>query len=98
MSSVHFSVDLWTSPNSLAILGVVAHYITATRKLDHSILALQEVDSEHTSANQATKIMQVIEDYGIENKVGYFVMDNASNNDTLIKHLSDMLMVNHNID
>jgi hypothetical protein len=27
-SRVHISCDLWTSPNSLAILGVVAHYVT----------------------------------------------------------------------
>jgi hypothetical protein len=26
-SMVHFSFDLWTSPNHLALLGIVAHYI-----------------------------------------------------------------------
>lgn len=26
-SMIHFSFDLWTSPNHLALLGVVAHYI-----------------------------------------------------------------------
>ena len=32
--------------------------------------------------------MEVINDYGIASKVGYFVMDNASNNDTMIEALS----------
>ena len=26
-SMIHFSFDLWTSPNYLALLGVVAHYV-----------------------------------------------------------------------
>jgi hypothetical protein len=26
-SMIHFSFDLWTSPNHLALLGIVAHYI-----------------------------------------------------------------------
>jgi len=32
--------------------------------------------------------MKVINDYGIVSKVGYFMMDNASNNDTMIEALS----------
>ena len=27
LSKVHFTVDLWSSPNSLAIIGVIGHYI-----------------------------------------------------------------------
>jgi hypothetical protein len=30
LSKVHFTVDLWTSPNSLAILGMIAHYVSKT--------------------------------------------------------------------
>jgi hypothetical protein len=32
--------------------------------------------------------MKVIDDYGIASKVGYFMMDNASNNDAMITALS----------
>jgi hypothetical protein len=39
--------------------------------------------------NQAEIIMKVISDYGIASKVGYFVMDNASNNNTMIEALSE---------
>jgi hypothetical protein len=41
--------------------------------------------------NQAQIIMQVINDYGIASKVGYFVMDNADNNDTMTVSLSESL-------
>jgi hypothetical protein len=29
-------------------------------------------------------VMEVLHEYGIEEKFGYFVRDNASNNDTLV--------------
>jgi hypothetical protein len=32
--------------------------------------------------------MEVISDYGIASKVGYFMMDNAVNNGTMMKALS----------
>ena len=48
LSKAHFTVDLWTSPSSLAILGIIAHYISETGQLEHSVLALQELDGEHT--------------------------------------------------
>jgi hypothetical protein len=48
LSKIHFTVDLWTSPNSLAILGIIAHYMSESGHLDHSVLALQELDGEHT--------------------------------------------------
>ena len=48
LSKAHFTVDLWTSPNSLAILGIIAHYISETGQLEHSVLALQELDGKHT--------------------------------------------------
>jgi hypothetical protein len=32
--------------------------------------------------------MKVINDYRIASKVGYFIMDNASNNDTIMEALS----------
>jgi hypothetical protein len=81
---IHFTVDLWTSLNSLAILGVIGHYIPESGLLQHLILALKELDGTHSGENQAGSIMEVINDYRIASKVGYFMMDNVSNNDTMI--------------
>jgi hypothetical protein len=88
LSKVHFTVDLWTSPNSLAIISIISHYIAENGDLQHSVLALQELDGQHSGQNQAESIMEVINDYGIASKVGYFMMDNASNNDIMMESLS----------
>jgi hypothetical protein len=88
LSKVHFTVDLWTSPNTLAILGIIAHYTSESGQLDHSVLALRELDGKHSGHNIAICVMQVINDYGIASKVGYFIMDNTDNNNTMMEALS----------
>jgi len=87
LTNIHLSIDLWTSPNALAILGIVAHYITADGQLDQSVLALREVAGDHGGLNQATAVIEVIDDYGIASKLGYFQMDNDSKNDVLLREL-----------
>jgi hypothetical protein len=96
-SKIHISCDLWTSPNSLPILGVVAHYISEDNILEHSVLAMKELQGKHEGENIAPVIIQVLEDWGILSKVGFFQMDNAGNNDTMIKHFSRILQVDHDI-
>ncbi|OWT42446.1 BED zinc finger domain-containing protein [Pochonia chlamydosporia 170] len=86
LSKVHFTVDLWTSPNALAILGIVAHYTSESGQLEYSVLALRELDGKHSGPNMADCVMEIINDYGIASKVGYFMMDNADNNGTMMKY------------
>ena len=87
-SKIHFSCDLWTSLNSVAILGVIAHFIAENGELRQPVLGLKEVKDEHTGEHLASKIMEVVETYGIASKLGYFMMDNASNNDIMMFKLS----------
>jgi hypothetical protein len=86
-TDIHISCDLWTSPNCLPILGVVAHYISEDGKLESTTLALVNVEGPHTGENLSKYIQHVVGGWGIASKLGYMQRDNASNNDTLIKEL-----------
>jgi hypothetical protein len=86
--STYCSCDLWTSPNCLPILGVVAQYISEDGKLETTTLALIDVQGAHTGENLSKYMRDVIEDWGIASKLGFMQMDNASNNDTLIEELN----------
>jgi hypothetical protein len=88
ISKVHFTVDLWTSTNSLALLGIIAHYFAEDGQLRESVLALRELEGRHTGANQSQLILKVIDEFGIASKVGYFMMDNAENNETMMQSFS----------
>ncbi|KAF6515700.1 hypothetical protein HZS61_004441 [Fusarium oxysporum f. sp. conglutinans] len=96
-SRIHISCDLWTSPNSLAILGVVAHYVTEDGQLEHHVLALKDIDSEHDGSHLAVAILKVVDEWGFASKLRYFVMDNAGNNDTMMRSLSLGLLRRYDI-
>jgi hypothetical protein len=86
-TDIHLTCDLWTSPNCLPILEVIAQYITEDGKLETTTLALVDIQGAHTGENLSKYIQDVIEDWGIALKLGSMQMDNASNNDTLIEEL-----------
>ena len=84
VSNINFSFDLWTSPNHLALLGLVAHFIDEKGQNQSMLIAIRQLKGPHTGENQAEVIISIIRDYGIQDRIGYFVTDNASNNDTAI--------------
>jgi hypothetical protein len=49
---------------------------------------MKEIEGNHKGENLALVLMDVIRDWGIACKLGYMVMDNASNNDTMMHALS----------
>jgi hypothetical protein len=78
----HLSFDTWTSPNSYALLAIVAHFIDAQFDLQAKLLGMVQLQGSHSGDAQATEILTVIQDFEIE--PGYFQSDNASSNDTCI--------------
>jgi hypothetical protein len=72
-SKIHISFDLWTSTNKLAML--------TARSL---LIRLREVIGAHSGDNIAVCVLQVIKEMLIADRVGYFVADNESPNDTAV--------------
>jgi hypothetical protein len=86
-SKINLSFDGWSSPNRLSLLGVVGHWIDKDRKLKTCLLALRPVEG-HSGRDIADVLLPVIKSLGIENKIGAFQMDNATNNDTALEALA----------
>jgi hypothetical protein len=84
LSMIHISFDLWTSSNSKALMAVVAHYTDRQYKIQTQLLALRRLHGHHRGENQAELLIQIIKEYEITDRLGYFVTDNANNNDTTI--------------
>lgn len=79
-TKINFSFDLWTSKNRLALLGLVAHFIDNAGCPKSILLALPRQKGRHTGSNTGDTVAEIICHYGLENKVGYFISDNARNN------------------
>lgn len=83
---IHLSIDLW-SGGGFAYIGVIAHYFDQHGQPKAPVLIFCEMKGSHTGENQAGYVMKAIVDFGITSKLGYFMLDNASNNDTLMSHV-----------
>lgn len=52
-----------------------------------TLIAMRQLHGAHTGENQAEVLIEVIKEYGLQERVGYFVTDNASNNDVAIDQI-----------
>ena len=88
LSKIHFSINMWTSPNHRSFQAIVAHFIEAeTRQLRKALLALPELPS-HGGEDQATAFLLTAESYGILDKIGYICGDNHGSNDKMCRFIS----------
>jgi hypothetical protein len=86
-TQIHLSCDGWTSPDPMmAVIGVIANYTSRAGVRINPVIWLRTLERSHTGAKMAEIVMQVLREYGIEEKLGYLVGDNASNKDTLVRH------------
>lgn len=88
-SKIHISFDLWTSPNSLAMNGVVAHYLTKNFTLKAVLLGLRRVEGSHSGENIAVTVIDVIKDF---KRQGRLLCDRQrGDNDTCIAEVCKQL-------
>ncbi|KAK5997555.1 Putative AC9 transposase-like protein [Cladobotryum mycophilum] len=91
LSQIHLGFDLWTSPNRLAIMAVTGHFLDQNGHQQQRLLALREQPGSHTGIHLANTLHTIVEDWGISTRLGTIVSDNASNNDTCLQHLFNIL-------
>ena len=73
------------------LLGVVIHYLNENHERRVVVLGLRDTLSSHIGANMADHLLQVIQDFVIADKIAYFIANNTSNNDAVLKILSTYL-------
>lgn len=69
-------------------MGVTAVYIGQEGELEHVVLAIKEIEGSYKGENLYPIIILVIDDWNIIKKLGYFIMDNAINNNTIMRAVS----------
>ena len=88
--NIHFTFDLWTSGNLLCLNGVYAHYLDAFGKKKKILLSIPSISDSHTGENIAKGVGDIITEFGLETRIGYFVLDNAANNDKALEVLGSI--------
>ncbi|KAF7573636.1 Dimer-Tnp-hAT domain containing protein [Pyrenophora tritici-repentis] len=90
MSKVYVSFDGWTTKGGKrGYLGIVAHYVDSSGELRDLPIALPQLTGAYTGEAMAEVVMAIFKQFEITvGKLGYFVLDNAHNNNTTINTLA----------
>ena len=75
----------------MALLDLTAHWIGIKGDTYHVLLGLRHLYGAHTGENQAQVVLTLLQEYELCQKVGYFTLDNASNNDKALQFLAQQL-------
>jgi len=87
---IHFSIDMWTSPAKTSFQAIVVHWADAeTRRIESALLSLKEFKGSHGGEEQAGMFLKVIREAGLQDKLGFFTMDNHSSNDKMLRHIAE---------
>ena len=90
ITPIHLSCDGWTSPHqTMAVLGVIAHFTSKAGIRMNHIIGLCSLEGSHTGSNMAEVIMEILWEYGVEEKLRYIIGDNATNNASPVRALGD---------
>ncbi|KAI7939261.1 hypothetical protein MJO29_013997 [Puccinia striiformis f. sp. tritici] len=89
-SKISLTCDGWTSPKNESILGITAHWID-DYELKSIILATKLIDGPHSGINLASHLDDVLDTFGIKQKVFCITADNASNNTTMAAKLHSLI-------
>ena len=69
--ALNFATDAWTSPNHKAYVAVTVHYQNSGVPIS-MLLDLVEVACSHSGFNLAKAFANILEDFGISDKVSFF--------------------------
>ena len=83
-SVINLSFDLWTAPNNVAYIDVIAHFVSKDHDVKTVLLAVRQIHGIHSGENIAKTVVEVIGEYQVDHNVGCFMLDNATSNDTCV--------------
>jgi glucose-6-phosphate 1-dehydrogenase len=78
---IYINSDLWTSLNSLPIIGIVTHYLNKDLINKNTLISMRRVKGAYNSENITEVMIPVLEKIRIVSRLEYFIENNAGPND-----------------
>jgi len=91
VNCVCLTSNIWSGNVKEDYLSVVAHYINSDWQLEKRVLGLVLIDVSHNGQNIADRVVSVLTDYGLTEKVFAVTLDNASSNVSAMHKLRPVL-------
>lgn len=109
-SKISLALDIWMGGSNYAfmdiilfhfsndLIAVTCHWIDKDFQLREALLGFQQVLGSHEGSNLGQILYDIINEYGIAEKIFCSTTDNASNNKTTLETLSVLLYHNNGIE
>ncbi|KNZ56882.1 uncharacterized protein VP01_2295g1 [Puccinia sorghi] len=91
IKQIGFTLDVWTSPNTIAFLGIMAHAITNSWDLIDVVIEMPQVHSSHTGYNFSKVLFEFLNSYNLTNFLVSITANNTSYNSTLAARVEQIL-------
>uniref|UniRef100_A0A803MDE9 hAT-like transposase RNase-H fold domain-containing protein n=1 Tax=Chenopodium quinoa TaxID=63459 RepID=A0A803MDE9_CHEQI len=91
-SRISLTCDMWTSCQTEGYLCLTAHYVDDNWKLISTMMNFTHIDSPHTGKTMYAVVLSMLQDWGIDDKIFCFTLDNASSNDRMQDYLKETLL------
>jgi hypothetical protein len=95
-SIIYISFDLWTSPNLPGIITVVAYFLDKDFNNRSLLIKMRRVRDSYNGENIIKSIIFILKEMKVISNLGYFITDNVTNNDIVIKIILHRLRPNIN--
>jgi hypothetical protein len=91
LSQIHFSIDMWTASDAkTAYQAIVTHFVDSdTNESATALISMREFKAGHGGEDQAKVFLEVMDQYELRGRIGFFTMDNADSNDSMLRYLSN---------
>lgn len=73
------TTDMWTSRENENFIAVTGHFISEDYQFKSILIECFLFEDTHSSANIQSKLLQIINEWGLRDKINFIVSDNAAN-------------------
>lgn len=90
-SHLSVALDCWTSPFAQAFMAVMGYFLNSDWNYCKVLFGFEHLHGSHTGAYLSETVIQIFQRHGIADRVLSITTDNASNNNTMIQGIQDMV-------
>ncbi|XP_019414580.1 PREDICTED: zinc finger BED domain-containing protein RICESLEEPER 2-like [Lupinus angustifolius] len=94
---ISLTSDLWTACTTEGYVCLTAHYVDSNWKLRSKIINFCHMPPPHTGSELSKKILEFLNEWGIDKKIFSLTLDNASSNDVMQEQLKNKLIVENSL-
>ncbi|KAJ5300082.1 hypothetical protein PENANT_c146G01845 [Penicillium antarcticum] len=90
-SSLSIALDCWTSLFGQAFMAITGYFLDQDWNYCEVLLGFEHIQGSHTGTQLSETVIRIFQEHGITDRVLSITTDNASNNNTMVQGVQEMV-------